>query len=81
MAGLSPVQVQPINFGAPRVAATGLELDGTLNLAHDHASDGRGLDLDRAERVLDYVARVWRRPVILTTVDDRGARRLDARPN
>jgi len=48
-------------------------------LAHDHASDGR--DLDRAERVLDYVARVWRRPVILTTVDDRGARRLDARPN
>jgi stage V sporulation protein R len=69
------------NFGAPRVAATGLELDGTLNLAHDHASDGRGLDLDRAERVLEYVARVWRRPVILTTVDGRGARRLDARPS
>ncbi|HSS69170.1 MAG TPA: SpoVR family protein [Casimicrobiaceae bacterium] len=69
------------NFGAPRVAATGLELDGTLNLAHDHASDGRGLDLDRAECVLDYVARVWRRPVTLTTVDGRGARRLDARPS
>ena len=69
------------NFGAPRVAATGLDADGSLALAHDHAGDGRGLDLDRAERVLDYVARIWRRPVTLTTVDDRGARRLDARPS
>jgi len=31
--------------------------------------------------VLDYVARVWRRPVTLTTVDDRGNRRLDVRPH
>jgi len=69
------------NFGAPRVAATNVDIDGSLSLAHDHASDGRGLDLERAEHVLDYVARVWRRPVTLTTVDDRGNRRLDVRPH
>jgi stage V sporulation protein R len=69
------------NFGAPRVAATNVDIDGSLSLAHDYASDGRGLDVERAERVLDYVARVWRRPVTLTTIDDRGNRRLDARPH
>ncbi|HEY5898977.1 MAG TPA: SpoVR family protein [Burkholderiales bacterium] len=60
------------NFGAPRVAAAELKNDGSLTLAHDHASDGRGLDVTRAKRVLDYVHRVWRRPVRLETVSDRG---------
>lgn len=60
------------NFGAPRVAATAVAHDGTLTLTHDHAGDGRGLDLKRAERVLQYVVEVWRRPVLLDTVDDRG---------
>jgi stage V sporulation protein R len=70
------------NFGVPRVAATKLDVDGTLTLTHDHQSDGRGLDLKRAERVLDYVVRVWRRPVTLQTVDEQGAARvLSARPN
>jgi stage V sporulation protein R len=59
------------NFGAPRVAAVELKHDGSLTLAHDHASDGRGLDVNRAKRVLDYVHRVWRRPVRLTTVNER----------
>jgi stage V sporulation protein R len=69
------------NFGAPRVAATRLDPDGSLTLVHDHHSDGRGLDLGRAERVLDYVVRVWRRPVTLHTVDDRGnGRELTKRP-
>ena len=45
------------NYGAPRIAATEIEDDGTLVLVHDHASDGRGLDLARAERVLEYVIR------------------------
>ena len=44
--------------------------DGTLVLAHDHTSDGRGLDAARA-RVLEYVQRVWRRPVMLQTIDSR----------
>jgi stage V sporulation protein R len=60
------------NFGAPAVVARHVETDGTLHLVHEHATDGRGLDLSRAEKVLDYVHRVWRRPVKLDTVDSRG---------
>ena len=36
------------NYGAPRVAVTEMKPDGTLGLIHDHASDGRGLDRQRA---------------------------------
>ena len=60
------------NFGAPRVAAVEMETDGTLTLTHDAASDGRGLDVARARRVLEYVRRVWRRTVRLQTVNERG---------
>ncbi len=56
------------NYGAPRIAATDIEQDGTLTLCHDYRSDGRGLDLIQAERVLEYIARVWRRPVSVQTV-------------
>jgi stage V sporulation protein R len=59
------------NFGAPRVAAVETRHDGTLLLAHDSGSDGRGLDTARARKVLEYVRRVWRRPVRLGTVNDR----------
>jgi stage V sporulation protein R len=59
------------NFGAPRVAAVETKHDGTLLLAHDAGSDGRGLDAARARKVLEYVRRVWRRPVRLATVNDR----------
>jgi stage V sporulation protein R len=70
------------NFGSPRVAVTKLDVDGRLTLTHDHASDGRGLDVRRAERVLDYVVRVWRRPVTLNTVDDSGSSKvLNAEPH
>ncbi len=60
------------NYGAPRIAVSELRADGSLDLLHDHQSDGRGLDLKRAARVLDYVARVWRRPVRLHSVDAEG---------
>ena len=53
---------QKYNFGAPSVAAKHVRMDGTLELTHDHAVDGRGLDLERSRKVLDYVHRVWRRP-------------------
>jgi stage V sporulation protein R len=59
------------NFGAPRVAAVETRHDGSLVLAHDAASDGRGLDAARARKVLEYVRRVWRRPVRLATVNER----------
>ena len=60
------------NFGAPRVAAVEIKPDGGLVLAHEHSSDGRGLDTGRAKKVLEYTRRVWRRPVRLHTVSDRG---------
>jgi stage V sporulation protein R len=63
------------NFGAPRIHVAERRHDGTLVLTHDHESDGRGLDLRRAEKVLEYVQRVWRRPVLLHTVDGEGTQR------
>jgi stage V sporulation protein R len=57
------------NFGAPRISVLEVRSDGTLVLQHDCRMDGRGLDADRSRRVLEYVKRVWRRPVLLKTVD------------
>jgi stage V sporulation protein R len=64
------------NYGAPRIAVSQMHPDGRLNLTHDYQSDRRGLDLSRAERVLDYIARVWRRPVSLQTVGSDGNPRV-----
>ena len=60
------------NFGAPSVFATHIGTDGTLELTHDHETDGRGLDLERSQHVLDYLHKVWRRPINLQTVDADG---------
>jgi stage V sporulation protein R len=57
------------NFGAPRISVVEVRSDGTLVLEHDSQLDGRGLDAERACKVLAYVKRVWRRPVLLKTVD------------
>ena len=57
-------------FGAPTVNATRVHVDGKLELVHDHTTDGRGLDPERARKVLEYIARVWRRPVTIATVDN-----------
>jgi stage V sporulation protein R len=57
------------NFGAPRVSVTEVRNDGTLVLKHDSQLDGRGLDAERSGKVLEYIKRVWRRPVLLNTVD------------
>jgi stage V sporulation protein R len=64
------------NYGAPRIAANHLHVDGSLQLVHDHQNDGRGVDLQRAERVLEYVGKIWQRPVTLHTVGDRGEARV-----
>jgi stage V sporulation protein R len=66
------LMLEKYNFGAPRIAVAEVRSDGSLVLLHDHKIDGRGLDPERARRVLEYVHRVWRRPVLLRTVDDRG---------
>jgi stage V sporulation protein R len=60
------------NFGAPTVLARHVHADGTLDLEHEHGVDHRGLDLQRSRKVLEYLQRVWRRPVRLTTVDQDG---------
>jgi stage V sporulation protein R len=60
------------NFGAPRVAVASVGNDGTLELRHDSQIDGRGLDTERAQKVMEYVQRVWRRPVLLRTVGPAG---------
>ena len=67
------------NFGAPAVLAKHIANDGSLTLMHEHETDGRGLDLDRAERVLDYLHKVWRRPIRLETVDAAGQARTLSR--
>ncbi|MDH3689500.1 MAG: SpoVR family protein [Gammaproteobacteria bacterium] len=64
------------NFGAPRISVSQVQVDGTLELQHDHNTDGRGLDLPRAERVLEYIHRVWRRSVKLNTVDGDGVEKV-----
>ncbi|HUA88414.1 MAG TPA: hypothetical protein VL994_03210, partial [Steroidobacteraceae bacterium] len=61
------------NFGAPVVSAHKVRNDGTLELVHDNSIDGRGLDLERSRKVLDYLHRVWRRPIVLTTVNQAGS--------
>ena len=60
------------NFGAPSVAASHVRVDGTLELTHDYKVDGRGVDVERSKKVLEYVEKVWRRPVILHTIDSQG---------
>ncbi len=60
------------NFGAPAVLAKHVGGDGSLDLYHEAVTDGRGLDLERAERVLDYIHRMWRRPIRLETIDAEG---------
>src|SRR5207237_10793669 len=61
------------NFGAPIVSASHVRNDGTLELTHDSATDARGLDLERSRKVLDYLQSVWRRPIVLTTVNKAGS--------
>ena len=64
------------NFGAPCVTVGKVGADFSLELRHDYLRDGRGLDLAQAERVVEYVAAIWRRPVSLHTVDFRGVTRV-----
>ncbi|MFT4584182.1 MAG: stage V sporulation protein R [Gammaproteobacteria bacterium] len=60
------------NFSAPLIEVRSLDVDGTLNLAHDFSRDGRGLDLARAEKVLAYVQKIWRRPITMSSTDAEG---------
>lgn len=60
------------NFGAPRVRVAEMGVDGALELKHESDVDGRGLDTERAKKVIEYIHRVWRRPVTMRTLDAKG---------
>lgn len=60
------------NFGAPHIVVDSIRRDGCLILRHDHQLDGRGLDPDAANHVLEYIQQVWRRGVRLQTINKRG---------
>ncbi len=70
------ILAQKFNFGAPRVVVTHVRSDGTLELQHLHEVDQRGLDLTSAQKVMEYMHRIWRRPVQLETVDASGDREI-----
>jgi len=60
------------NFGTPRVSVEEVKTDGTMKLRHHHEVDQRGLDLPRAQKVMEYIQKLWRRPVVLYTIDGVG---------
>jgi stage V sporulation protein R len=60
------------HFGAPVIHVAEITTDGTLLLKHDYRIDGRGLDTERALKVLAYIHCVWRRPVTMNTLDEHG---------
>jgi stage V sporulation protein R len=60
------------NFGSPRIYVDTLQSNGSLVLRHDHQTDGRGLDMRRANKVLDYLHQLWRRPVLLYSINEHG---------
>ena len=64
------------NYGGPRIYVRAMNVNGDLTLTHDTATDGRGLDLARARKVLNYIRRVWRRDIRLETVDHAGEPKL-----
>ena len=64
------------NYGVPSISVQQVGADGGLDLRHNYLRDGRGLELAEAERVIEYVGRVWRRPVTMHTVDFRGVVRV-----
>jgi spore cortex formation protein SpoVR/YcgB (stage V sporulation) len=52
------------NYGMPRILVREVGNDGTLYLEQDRA-DHRGLDMKFAQKTIDYVYQLWKRPVHL----------------
>jgi len=60
--------------GSPRIELAEVDADGALQLVHQH--EGRDIKLDEAGEILGQLARLWRRPVHLLTLDQGQGRRL-----
>ncbi len=58
------------NYGAPRIAITKVQEDGSLLLEHER-SDLGPLDLKYAEKTLEYLHELWKRPVHLKTFNSQ----------
>jgi stage V sporulation protein R len=58
------------NYGAPRIFITNVNKDGSLLLEHERSDLGT-LDLKYAEKTLEYLHALWKRPVHLKTFNDR----------
>jgi stage V sporulation protein R len=58
------------NYGAPRIAITKVHEDGSLLLEHER-SDLGPLDLKYAEKTLEYLHELWKRPVHLKTFNSQ----------
>jgi stage V sporulation protein R len=50
----------------PHIYVDRVDSDGTLVLKHEH--DGRDLDLDYADKVMDHVREMWDKEVKLFTI-------------
>jgi stage V sporulation protein R len=59
------------NYGAPKIAVTKVNGDGSLVLEHEW-NDLGPLDLNYAEKTLGYLHELWKKPVHLKTFNSRG---------
>jgi stage V sporulation protein R len=58
------------NYGAPRIAITRVNDDGSLVLEHEGNELGT-LDLNYAEKTLGYLYELWKKPVHLKTISSQ----------
>ena len=58
------------NYGAPRIVITKVNQDGSLLLEHKR-SDLGSLDLRYAEKTLEYLHELWKKPVHLKTFNSQ----------
>jgi stage V sporulation protein R len=59
------------NYGAPKIAISKVLDDGTLLLEHERGDLGT-LDLKYAEKTLEYLHELWKKPVRLRTLNSQG---------
>jgi stage V sporulation protein R len=59
------------NYGAPKIVVSKVLDDGTLLLEHEPADLGT-LDVRYAEKTLEYIHELWKKPLRLRTVNEQG---------
>lgn len=66
---IKETMLKSIGMGSiPGIVITDSDYDGRRSLYLTHEHDGRDLQLDYAEKTLNYVKTLWRRDVVLETV-------------